>query len=54
MLKHTTPGKTNYFEVAWRLLSVGAIPLIAILASQFPIIERFVFSWIKPTLESLH
>ena len=54
-LERSTPGKANYFEAAaLRLLSVGGIPLIAVLASQFPVIERFLLSWIRPTLESLH
>ncbi|HYK37848.1 hypothetical protein [Alloacidobacterium sp.] len=53
-LEHSTPGKANYFEAALRLLSVGGIPLIAVLASQFPAIEQFAFSWIKPTIDSLH
>jgi hypothetical protein len=53
-LEHTTPGKANYLEAAQRLLSVGGLPLIAILATQFPVIERFLLSWVKPTLESLH
>jgi len=53
-LEHTTPGKTNYLEAAQRLINVGGIPLIAVLASQFPIIERFLIAWVKPTVESLH
>jgi len=53
-LERSATGKTNYFEAALRFLSVGVIPLIAVLASQFPIVARFVLSWVKPTLESLH
>jgi hypothetical protein len=53
-LEHTTPGKANYFEAAQRLLSVGGLPLLAILATQFPVIERFLLSWVRPTIESLH
>ena len=54
ILERTTPGKANYFEAALRLLTVGGIPLIAFVASQFPVFERFLLSWVRPTLESLH
>jgi hypothetical protein len=53
-LERTTPGKANYLEAAVRLLSVGGVPLIAVVASQFPVFERFLLSWVRPTLESLH
>jgi hypothetical protein len=53
-LEHSTPGKADYFEAAQRLIGVGGIPLIAVLASQFPIIEHFLLGWVKPTVESLH
>jgi hypothetical protein len=53
-LEHTTPGKADYFEAGQRLLAIGGIPLIAILASQFPAIERFLLSWVKPALDSIH
>ena len=53
-LERTTPGKANYLEAGLRLLSVGGIPLIAVVASQFPVFERFLLSWVRPTLESLH
>jgi hypothetical protein len=54
IMERTPLGKANYFEAAQRLLSVGGIPLIAVLASQFPAIERFLLSWVKPTIDSLH
>lgn len=53
-LEHTVPGKADYFEAGQRLLAIGGIPLIAVLASQFPAIERFLLSWVKPTLDSIH
>ncbi len=53
-LERTTPGKADLWQAAQRLLSIGGIPLVAILASQFPSIERFFFSWIQPTIDSLH
>jgi hypothetical protein len=53
-LEDTSPGETDYWSAGKRLLGVGGIPLIAILASQFPAIERFLLSWVKPTVDSLH
>ncbi len=36
-----------------RLTSFGALPIITVLASQFPSISEFLFSWVRPTLEAL-
>ena len=54
MLDGTTPGKTNYLDALLRFATVGGIPLIAVVASQFPTVEHFLLSWVKPTVESLH
>jgi len=53
-LEHTTPGRTNYLEAAQRLLSVGGIPLIAVMASQFPTIAQFCSRGLSLPVESLH
>ncbi|HWZ81140.1 MAG TPA: hypothetical protein VNW47_00865 [Terriglobales bacterium] len=37
-----------------RLVSYGALPLLTVLASQFPGIGRFLFPWVQPAIESLH
>jgi hypothetical protein len=52
-IKETQPnqiGRNFYFELA----RFGTLPLITLLASQFPSISRFLFSWLQPALESLH
>jgi hypothetical protein len=54
ILDGTTPGKTNYLDALLRFATVGGIPLIAVVASQFPAVEHFLLSWVKPTVESLH
>jgi hypothetical protein len=36
------------------LASYGGIPLIALVASQFPSVGRFLFSWVEPALEAIH
>jgi hypothetical protein len=35
-----------------KLLSYGALPVIGLLASQFPAISKFLFSWVEPALEA--
>lgn len=49
----TDEGKLdrNFFA---HLLSYGAIPTLALLATHFPTIGRFFFSWVKPALEAIH
>jgi hypothetical protein len=49
----TQPGKLDR-EFYFRLLSYGALPLLTILASQFPAVGKFLFSWIQPAAEALH
>jgi hypothetical protein len=52
-LSDTEPGKLDSaFYV--RLVSYGALPLLTVLASQFPSIGRFLFSWVQPAIETLH
>ena len=41
-------GKTFYL----RLAQFGALPLLTLVASQFPSVSRFLFSWVQPALES--
>jgi hypothetical protein len=36
-----------------KLISYGALPLVSVLASQFPTISKFLFSWVQPALEAL-
>jgi len=42
-------GRTFYV----RLAQFGALPLLTVLASQFPSINSFLFSWVQPALEAL-
>jgi len=39
--------------VIWRAISFGGLPLVTILASQFPTLGRFLFSWVQPALEAV-
>jgi len=36
-----------------KLISYGVLPILGILASQFPSISKFLFSWVQPALEAL-
>ena len=52
-LSDTQPGKLDKaFYV--RLISFGALPLLTVMASQFPAIGRFLFSWVQPAIEAMH
>ena len=42
-------GKTFFFRFA----QYGALPLITVLAAQFPSINRVLFSWVQPAFEAL-
>ena len=50
-LSKTKPGKLD--RNLLHALSFGALPLITVLASQFPSISVFLFSWVKPALETM-
>jgi hypothetical protein len=41
--------KTFFF----RVVQYGSLPLLTVLASQFPTINNFLFSWVKPALQAL-
>jgi hypothetical protein len=48
----TTPGKLN-LEFYLKFAAYGALPLVGLLASQFPSISGFLFSWVEPSLEAM-
>lgn len=52
-LSDTQPGKLDSAFYT-RLVAYGALPLLTVVASQFPSIGRFLFSWIQPAIEALH
>lgn len=49
----TEPGKLDGGFVE-RLLPVVGIPLLTLIASQFPEVSNFVFSWLEPSLSKMH
>ena len=48
----TEPGKLDigFYQ---KLISVLGVPIIGLLASQFPEISNFLFSWLEPSLQTL-
>jgi hypothetical protein len=42
-------GVTFYMRVA----RFGALPLLTLMASQFPALNHILFSWLQPALEAL-
>jgi hypothetical protein len=51
-LNGTTPGKIGK-DFYKNLLSYGALPVLTVLAAQFPAIGSFLFSWVQPLLQAL-
>ena len=49
----TTPGQLNLASYL-KVIGYGALPVLGLLASQFPSISNFLYSWIAPTLQSVH
>jgi len=47
-------GESSFLGVAGKLLSVGGVPLLAVLASQFPAFAELISGWIKPISDALH
>jgi hypothetical protein len=52
-LSGTDAGKLDW-SFYLRVLSFGGLPLLALLASQFPSFGRSLFSWLEPALNALH
>ena len=51
-LNGTTPGKIGK-DFYMNLLAYGALPVLTVLAAQFPTIGSFLFSWVQPVLQAL-
>jgi len=48
----TKPGELSA-TFYLRLIRYGALPVLGLLAAQFPAISNFLFSWMQPALEAL-
>jgi hypothetical protein len=45
------PGKLNK-EFYLKIAGYGALPILSLLASEFPSVSNFLLSWVEPTLEA--
>jgi len=52
-LTNTKAGKVDKTGLILRLATVGLVPALTVLSTQFPSVGRFLFSWLQPTLEAL-
>ena len=55
ILSRTTenrPGRLD-FDFYWKAASMVGIPLLGLLASQFPEVSSFLFSWIEPSMAAV-
>ena len=46
-------GKVSYLDLAKHLLSVGGVPALIVIATQFPALAQVLTSWAKPGLDLL-
>jgi hypothetical protein len=47
------PRQAKSAKTSMNLLSYGALPVLTVLAAQFPTIGSFLFSWVQPLLQAL-
>ena len=53
-MSNSAPGQVRYMAFLKHMLAVGGLPIITVLATLFPAIGSYLFSWAGPILESLH
>ena len=53
-MSNSKPGQIRYMTFPKQMITVGGLPLITVLATLFPAVGKFLFSWAAPILESLH
>ncbi len=56
ILSRITDTKAGELDAGFftRIVSVGALPVLAVVASHFPSVGRFLFSWVQPAISALH
>jgi len=56
ILSRITDTKAGSLDAGFysRLVSVGALPVVAVVASHFPSVGRFLFSWVQPAISAVH
>jgi hypothetical protein len=56
ILSRITDTKSGSLDAGFftRVVSIGALPVLAVVASHFPSVGRFLFSWVQPAISALH
>ncbi|HTB14109.1 MAG TPA: hypothetical protein VK752_21200 [Bryobacteraceae bacterium] len=56
ILSRITDTKAGSLDAGFytRVISVGTLPVLAVVASHFPSVGRFLFSWVQPAISALH
>jgi hypothetical protein len=49
----TKIGELNK-EFVFKFVAYGALPALSLLASQFPSISNFLYSWVEPAVKALN
>jgi len=52
LITDTSPGELGG-DFWLKLLQFGALPLLSLLAAQFPEVANFLFSWLEPATQAL-
>ncbi len=53
-LEEPSTGWAESFGIATKVIGVAGVPLLAVLASQFPSIAGVILNWIQPLVEASH
>ena len=53
-LEEPSGGLSGTFDIAIKLIGVAGVPLLAVLASQFPSFAEVVLNWLRPLVEASH
>ena len=51
LIENSTPGEVKYAELIPHLISIGGVPALIVLATQFPSIAQVILTWAKPGLD---
>ncbi len=51
LIENSTAGQVVYADLFKHLISVGGIPALLVLATEFPSLAQFLTSWIKPGVD---
>jgi len=53
-LERPSSGLSGTFDILTKVIGVAGVPLIAVLASQFPSVADVLLNWVRPLVEASH